>query len=236
MIRFSNFRLMLVLLVGTLILGGPARANEVIRSSGDRLEIETNRGVLIRLDRPASTVFVANPSIADIQVKSPRLIYILGKTPGETTLYAADSRERVLANRTISVSHNLSRLRREMKALLPEADIDLRSIGSRLVVSGMVRSPQEAEEVRRFAAGMVKKPKDVVVNLSVMSPSQVQLRVRVAEVSRNVLKQFGINWNALFSTGKFLFGIATANPIIVGTSLLASTTPTDSIFGRKSVV
>jgi pilus assembly protein CpaC len=64
-----------------------------------------------------------------------------------------------------------------------------------------------------------------------MSPSQVQLRVRVAEVSRNVLKQFGINWNALFSTGKFLFGIATANPIIVGTSLLASTRPTDSIFG-----
>ncbi len=231
MIRFSDFRLMMVLLVGAIILGGPAHANEVIRSSTDRLEIEANRGVLIRLDRPATTVFVANPDIADIQVKSPRLIYILGKTPGETTLYAADSQERVIANRTISVSHNLSRLRREIKALLPGANIDIRSIGSRLVLSGTVRSPRVAEEVRRFAAGMVDKPKNVVINLSVISPSQVQLRVRIAEVSRTVLKQFGINWSALFRTGNFLFGIATANPVIVGTALLSSTRATDSLFG-----
>lgn len=234
MIRFSDFRLMMVLLVGTIILGGPAQANEVIRSSGERLEIEANRGVLIRLDRPANTVFVANPDIADIQVKSPRLIYVLGKAPGETTLYAADSRERVLANRTISVSHNLSRLQREIEALLPNANIEVRSIGRRLVLSGMVRNAQDAEDVRRFAVGLVDKPKDVVVNISVMSPSQVQLRVRIAEVSRNVLKQFGINWDSLFKTGNFLFGIATANPVIVGASLLSGTQTKDGIFGSFS--
>jgi len=235
MIRFSDFRLMMVLLVGATILSGPAHANEVIRSSADRLEIETNRGVLIRLDRPASTVFIANPEIADIQVKSPRLIYILGKTPGETTLYATDSQERVLANRTISVSHNLSRLRSEIKALLPTADINIRSIGSRLIISGTVHSAQAAEDVRRFAAGIVSKPENVLVNISVLAPNQVQLRVRIAEVSRTVLKQFGINWSALFRTGNFLFGIATANPVLVGTSLLSSTSrSTDGLFGAFS--
>jgi len=231
---FFDFRLMMVLLVGALMFGGPAHGIEIIGSSNDRLEIESNRGVLIRLDRAANTVFVANPDIADIQIKSPRLIYILGKTPGETTLYATDSRERVLAARTISVSHNLSRLRREIKSLLPDADISLRSIGSRLIISGTVRTPREAEEARRFAAGIVDKEENVVINLAVATPSQVQLRVRVAEVSRDVLKQFGINWDALFNTGNFLFGLATGNPVLVGASVLTRNSGQDSLFGQFS--
>ncbi len=232
--RFSDFSLMMVLLMGAILVSGPGYGSEIIRHSEERLEIDANEGVLIRLDRAAATVFVANPDIADIQVKSPRLIYLLGKSPGETTLYAADSKERVLANRTISVSHNLSRLRRELAALLPKANINMRSIGRRLVLSGSVNNPREAEEARRFAVGVAGKPENVVLNLAVMSPAQVQLRVRIAEVSRDVLKQFGINWDALFRTGNFLFGIATGNPVLVGTSLLTRNNGSNSLFGQFS--
>jgi len=205
--RFSDLSFFMVLLLGAILIGGPGHAaSDILGNATDRLEIDANQGVLIRLDRAASTVFVANPDIADIQVKSPRLIYVLGKAPGETTLYAADAQERVLANRTITVSHNLSRLRRELAALLPTANLNMSTIGSRLVVSGSVSSPREADEVRRFAEGVAGEPKNVVLNLGVTAPAQVHLRVRVAEVSRNVLKQFGINWDNLFNPGNFLFG------------------------------
>ena len=89
----------------------PVRALDIVGTSGLPLRLEMNEGRLVRLDRPASTVFIANPEIADIQVKSPTLIYLMGRRPGETTLYAVDEAEAVLANLNVSVNHNLSRLR-----------------------------------------------------------------------------------------------------------------------------
>src|SRR6185369_12020096 len=62
-------------------------------TSGKDLSIEINRGALVRLQVPADTVFVANPEIADIQVKSPRLIYVFAKRAGETVLYAVDAND-----------------------------------------------------------------------------------------------------------------------------------------------
>src|SRR5678816_4147645 len=53
----------------------PARASEVA-PGGPPLALEAGKGTLIRLPRPASTVFVANPDVADVQIKSPSLIYI----------------------------------------------------------------------------------------------------------------------------------------------------------------
>src|SRR6185436_16294401 len=57
---------------------------------------------------PASTVFVAEPDIADVQVRSPELIYVFGRRPGDTTIYAVGDRNTVLANLSVHVTHNLS--------------------------------------------------------------------------------------------------------------------------------
>jgi pilus assembly protein CpaC len=59
----------------------------------------------------------------------------------------------------------------------------------------------------------------------------VQLRVRVAEVSRDVLKQFGINWDALLSSGNFMFGLATGNPVVAAGTFLTRNNNTNSLFG-----
>ena len=37
--------------------------------------------------------FVANSEIAEVAVKSPHLIFVVGKKPGVTTLYAVDQNE-----------------------------------------------------------------------------------------------------------------------------------------------
>lgn len=66
----------------TAAVGIPADAAEVIGEGSKVISIEKDQGILIRLARPANTVFVANPEIADIQVKSPRLVYVFGKNPG----------------------------------------------------------------------------------------------------------------------------------------------------------
>jgi pilus assembly protein CpaC len=211
---------------------------EIIPEAGKVLRLEASKGLLIRLDRAASAVFIADPEIADIQVKSPRLVYLLGKRSGETTLYAVDEREEVLANQRILVEHDISRLRDSLRTMLPGSAIRVQSVNSNIVLTGMVRTPSDSEDARRLASAITADPKKVINNIDVSAPAQVQLRVRVAEVSRDVLKTFGINWEATFQAGSFLFGLATGNPIVAAATAggLFGSRPTGSnaIAGRFS--
>src|SRR3546814_3412792 len=61
-----------------------------IQNAASGVMLAVGRGTLVTLSRPMSDVFVADPAIADIQVRSPRLLYIFGKGPGETNVYATD--------------------------------------------------------------------------------------------------------------------------------------------------
>lgn len=199
-------------------LSAPANAQGVdIVGSGRLLPIEVNKGRLIRIRRPAATVFIADPAIADIQIKSPTLLYVFGKKAGETTLFAVDSKDRVLVNLTISVRHNLSQLNRTLDRLLPGNDVNVRTVGDSVVLSGSVRSTREADDVRRLAARYVASKKKVINRLRVEGPNQVNLRVRIVEISRNVVRDLGINWDAAFSIGSsVVLGVATGGATFVG--------------------
>src|SRR5438128_1170657 len=72
-----------------------------VSPSGPPIVLEANKGTLIRLPAPANTVFVANSSIADVTIKTPSLIYLSAQTPGETTLFAVDSEDRVLLSSVV---------------------------------------------------------------------------------------------------------------------------------------
>ena len=93
--------------------------------------LEVNEGKLIRLQKNASSVFIANSEIADIQVKSPKIVYVFGKRTGETTLYAVDEGGNLLINSKIHVGHSLARLRRAMRDLLPGSPVQVTSLGGR---------------------------------------------------------------------------------------------------------
>ncbi len=212
----------LVLMIGlaAAFLAGPtfvppATAAQVIDAEGAVIELETGKGRLVRLDRAAATVFVAEPEIADIQVKSPTLVYVFAKKPGETSLYAVDSRERILLNARLRVSHNLSRLRDAVDRLLPDSDIRLVSIDGAVVLSGIVGSAEDSEDVRRLATRFAPEEGAVINQLRVDAPNQVSLRVRIAEVSREVVKQLGFNWESVYSPGDFAFGIATGRDALI---------------------
>jgi pilus assembly protein CpaC len=189
----------------------PAAAAEVIPVSGEPITIEINEGNLVRIEKPASAVFVANPKIADVVVKSPRLIYVMGRVPGETTLYAVDDQERVLLNVKLVVTHNLSRLRTAMADLVPNGDISVQSVEGGILLTGSVPTATEAEDVRLLAARLAGGDNGVINRLRVTAPNQVNLRVRIAEVSRTVTKQLGINWSVSGSPAGISFGLLSKN-------------------------
>ena len=178
--------------------------------------LEVNEGQLIRLQSAATSVFIANPEIADVSVKSQRLVYVFGVKSGETTLYAVDRNDRVIASIRIEVNHNLSRLNEGIDRLVSNGEVDAISIDGAIVLTGNVRDSVDAENARRLAARFIDEDKEEVINqIRISAPNQVNLRVRIAEVSRTVIKQFGFNWDAGYRNDDIVFGIATGdNPIV----------------------
>lgn len=191
----------------------PVAAQEMIRPSGPAIGIDVSKGLLLSLDRPADTVFVADPAIADVQVKSPRLIYLFGKEPGETSLYAVDAEQKVILSRPVSVKRDVAVLQAALTQLEPGGGVRVSAVDKSLVLSGNVASSVAAEEVRHLAGSFVADDKDLVNRVTVDRPYQVNLRVRIAEVSRTVTKELGINWETMLRSGHFVFGLATGNPV-----------------------
>jgi pilus assembly protein CpaC len=178
--------------------GAPPPAVSQVPPSGPAILLEAGKGTLIRLNAPAATVFIANPDIADVQVKSPSLIYVSAKTPGETVIYAVDAGDNVLLHSPVRVQHDLSRMRQSMHALMPGENISVNSVDNSLVLSGDVSTAGRAEKARALAASIANatdiKNANVVNQLAVNTPNQVNLRVKIAEVNRTALKALGFNF------------------------------------------
>ena len=120
--------LLLVMMTAMAVFFAAAPAAAQEDAARRVIAIEASKGRMIRLDVPVKTVFVANPEIADVQIKSPMVMYVTGKKPGETTIIAVDEQDRVLVNISITVNHNLSRLKRTIDAVLPGNRILVRSV------------------------------------------------------------------------------------------------------------
>ena len=191
-----------------------ACAQELIRPSGAPIAVDVSKGVLISLDRPADTVFVADPNIADVQIKSPKLIYLYGKEPGDTSLYAVDADQKVLLSRPVSVTRNVAPLQAALSKLQPGSGVHVSTVDKSLVLTGNVSSAAAAEEVKHLAGAFVSDDKQLVDRVTVDRPYQVNLRVRIAEVARTVTKELGINWDTALRPDNFVFGLATGNPVI----------------------
>lgn len=185
-----------------------AHAQTVFGPESD-LVLEIRKGQLIRLERPAAAVFVADPEVADVQAHSPTLVYVFGRRSGTTTLYAVDDAEQILLSRNIVVEHHLSGLQEVIREIAPDSRIEVRSVDGGIILEGAVRDAAKAQELREVASRYLGENETLINRMAVTAPTQVNLRVRVAEVSREVTKLFGINWEGVFSPGDFLFGLAT---------------------------
>src|SRR5215813_10001274 len=203
--------LMLTVAPGPLMSG--AAAQEVTKvASGHTLAIQVNQGQLVRIDKQVESVFVANSAIADVAIKSPQLIYVFAKHPGTTTLYAVGANDEILASISLNVTHNLSRLDQAMAELMPGRNIATTSIDNGIVLTGAVSSPGEAEDARRLAARFIGANEEVINRLQITAPNQVNVRVRIAEINKQVLRNLGINWDTAIQEGGFAFGLLTAFP------------------------
>src|SRR5579871_1928985 len=136
--RLSISRIFLSLAAALVlcVVSGSSRAFDIIPTQGQPVIVTLNEGTLLRLDQSPKSIVIANPDIADVSIRSPRLMYIFGKKTGETTLYATDGQEHVLFNITVRVTHDLARLKQALGEVIPGGQIAADSIDGAVILQG----------------------------------------------------------------------------------------------------
>ncbi len=179
----------------------------VVEAPARVITMSVSSGQLIRLPRAMAGVFVADEKIADVQVKGPNGLYLFGKAPGQTSVYATDKGGAVIWSSDVRVANNITSVSGMLKAAMPDADIVVTPISGMVLLTGTVATPGDVEEAERltttFAGGV-----QVLNRLKTATPLQVNLQVKIAEVNRDFVKQLGVNIISRDQTGGFRFGIA----------------------------
>ena len=152
---------------------------------------------VINFDRPVGRFSVSNPDIAEAVLVTPDQVIVNGKTFGQVNFIAWEQSGGKYLVFDVYVRANLSLIDSQMRALFPKDDIRLSQANGSVVISGSVSDPKTSAQVQSVVEAAGFKAVNMLAS-PVKSVSQVQLQVRVAEVSRNRMRDYGTS----FMTGK----------------------------------
>lgn len=186
---------------------------QVIQQQRQGVLLNAGSGRVFNLTEAAASLFSADPAVVEVRAASPTSIFMLGVAPGRTTVAAlsATGTEMVLFDVTVRASafpktEVEGRINRQVRG----ARVSIDPLPNGAVVSGQVNTAQDAERVMALVRAHLDEDSEVVNRLTVAHSLQVNLRVRVAEMSRQVTRNLGLNWQSLLNGGAFTLGLRTA--------------------------
>ncbi len=192
--------------------------------------VEAGMGRVLPLGTPAASVFAADPKVVEVRPASPTSLFLFGVAPGRTTVAALSASGAPIAQWDVVVQpsgYAASDARSSINRALPGAGITTETRPNGIGVSGEVATPAEADRASRLARAYLSEKGVLDNRLAVSTPTQVNLRVRIIEMSRTLTRELGLNWQALGTLGRYgTVGFGTAN----GLADLA--TSASSIAGR----
>lgn len=223
--RTSSFiKAGLVGLAVTVPYAQPTFGQDVLRvmrgATSSSIRVSMNRAVVMESDTPFAELSVANPAIADIATLSDRTIYVLGKSPGRTTLTLLGADGRLITNVDVQVSPDIAEFKERLQEILPNEQIEVRTANDGIVLSGRVSGKRKlalaVELGERYAPGRVTNL------MSVGGTQQVMLKVRFAEMQRSVTKSLSSSLG-LSATGGSITGEGGNGVLVNGVNASAFT-------------
>lgn len=197
----------------------PAHAQGVLRmlngATSSAIHVSVNRAIVMESDRPFAELSVANPGIADIATLSDRTIYVLGKSPGRTTLTLLGPDANLIANIDVRVTPDIAEFKERLSEILPKERIEVRTANDGIVLSGRVSGARTLARALELAERYAPQR---VTNLMVVGGSQqVMLKVRFAEMSRRVSKKLSTSIGLAGLIGADVASVNTGDLVFNGT-------------------
>ncbi|KRR02054.1 secretin [Bradyrhizobium jicamae] len=184
------------------------------------LALGIGKSVVVDLPRDVKDVLVADPKIANAVIRSPQRAYIIGGAVGQTNVVFFDGDGQQIASYDIAVKRDLNGVRAALKQSLP--GIHIEGVGDSVLLTGSVSSPVEAQQAGEIAARLVGGAERVVNSIVVRGRDQVMLKVTVAEVRRDIIKQLGIDLSANMNYGTAAVVFRNSNPFTANSAPLVA--------------
>jgi pilus assembly protein CpaC len=184
----------------------------------ERITLALGKAAVVQLDTDARDVLVSDPTTVDAMVRTPRRVFLLAQKIGQTNAFFFDGAGHQILTIDIRVERDLSDLTSTIRSDVPDSNIKVAALNDNVVLTGSVANAQDAARAQDLAAQFIRdpgKPIDAtkIVNmLKISSNEQVMLKVRVAEMQRQIAKQFGINLAAATIQDGIPLVLSTSNP------------------------
>ena len=150
---------------------------------------------VINFDRPVGRFSVSNPEIAEAVLVTPDQVLVNGKSFGQVNFIAWEQTGGQFLVFDVYVRANLSLIDSQIRALFPKDDIRLSQANGSVVISGTVSSATIASQVQSVIEAANFKTVNMLTS-PISNASQIQLQVRVAEVNRNKLRDYGTSFSS----------------------------------------
>jgi pilus assembly protein CpaC len=205
----------------------PTRAVQITAndSGSHAVALGVSKSMVIDFPRDIKDVLVSDPKIANAVVRSSRRAYVIGIKAGQTNVFFFDAEGKQMAGFDIAVTRNLNGIRLALRQVLPDANITVEGIGDGIILSGSVASQAEAQQAYDIATRLADSSSDsgaapagattsdkIVNAIVVRERDQIMLKVTVAEVERDVVKQLGIDLNGSVGYGTAVVNFNNTNP------------------------
>jgi pilus assembly protein CpaC len=216
----------------------PVRSETAGHGPMQTLVLESGSGQVLNLPAAIANVFVADPKVAEVRPASAKTLFVFGSAPGRTTLAALDDAGHMVAQYQLTVrpsAFNAAEASAVIARAIPGSAIRVDTLATGLAVSGQVATPADASRVMELARSFLSDKQTAENRLTVASSTQISLRVRIAEMSRSVSREFGTNWQSLQGLGKYAaIGLATSNPFS-GTTATPNALSASYIHGNTNI-
>jgi pilus assembly protein CpaC len=194
------------------------------------LTLDSGAGKVVTLPVPAANVFVADPHVAEVRPASATSLFIFAVGAGHTTVAAMDEAGHVLAQYEVVVHRSAFGAQEAQAAiarLLPGSHVQVEAQSRGLLLTGQVSSPQDAARAVAIVRGYNPDLPNIDNEIAINTPVQVNLNVRIAQMSRQVVRKLGINWSALANIGRIgMFSPALTLSASTTTTSITATCPT----------
>jgi pilus assembly protein CpaC len=207
------------IVVALTLLGAPLRG--FAASVGTPLSMESGTGKVVSLDGQATNVFVADPKVAEVRPASPSTLFVFGVGAGQTSVAAMDSNGKLISQFQVTVlpSHfNAGQAQATIAHMIPGSNVSVQPSPTGLMLAGHVENAGEVAQVAAIARGYLGTNQTLDNEVTTQSSIQVTLQVRVAEMSRQVVRNLGVNWQALGTIGSI-------GPVLPALTLNANANP-----------
>jgi pilus assembly protein CpaC len=194
-----------------------ADSNEAVEAitSDDKnfVRLALNKSAVVKLPAEATDVIIGNPGVVDAVVRKKDTAYLFARTIGETNIFFLDAAGNQILSLDLEVQPDSLGLKKLLDRKLKGNSITVEAVNNTIVLSGEARSGVELHEAMKIANAYIGKAFNgdenyVLSAMTVAGVDQVMLRVKVIEVQRSTLKEFGINLQAILRAGSFAFDLA----------------------------